>query len=110
MVGERLNPGRVRPGTNENAHCRIGTPSPGPGLTATGWEAVSVYLGVDAYIQRRISELRTEIAVLQHQNSLYSQESFHTRGARHTRDLRQGRLQAIQEELLKLNDYRKRIQ
>jgi hypothetical protein len=58
---------------------------------------------VDAYIQRRISELRTEIAVLQHQNSLYSQESLHTRAARHTRDLRRVRLDAIKDELMRLN-------
>ena len=54
-------------------------------------DACEAYIfSVDAYTQRRIHELRDEIAALQHQNALYTQHPFHTRAERHTRDLRQG--------------------
>jgi hypothetical protein len=65
---------------------------------------------VDAFTQRRLSELRDEIAALQHQQLVYAEQAFHTRAERHTRDLRQERLQAIKEELLSLNASPKRIQ
>jgi hypothetical protein len=58
--------------------------------------------GVDAFTQRRISELREEGA-LQHQNVIYAELAFHTRAERHTRDLRQERLKAIRQELMHLN-------
>jgi hypothetical protein len=74
-------------------------------------DACQAYIfSVDAYTQRRIHELRDEIAALQHQNALYTQHPFHTRAERHTRDLRQGRLQAIKEELRSMNASSKRIQ
>jgi hypothetical protein len=56
--------------------------------------------GVDSFTQRRISELRDEIAALQLQNSAYAQRGFHTAAERNIRDLRQERLQAIKQELL----------
>ena len=74
-------------------------------------DACQAYIfSVGAHTQRRIHELRDEIAALQHQNALYTQHPFHTSAERHTRDLRQERLQAIKEELLSLNASPKRIQ
>ena len=55
---------------------------------------------MDAFTERRLSELREEIVALQLQNSVYAQRSFHTAAERNTRDLRQERLQAIKQELM----------
>ena len=59
--------------------------------------------GVDAFTQRRIVELRNEIAARQHEQLLYTAQVFHTPAEKHTRDLRQERLQAIKHELLHLD-------
>jgi hypothetical protein len=58
---------------------------------------------MDAFTQRRISELRIEIAALQKENSTYAQQPFHLRAARYAHDIRRERLEAIKEELMHLN-------
>jgi hypothetical protein len=47
--------------------------------------------------------LRSEIAALQQEQSLYTAQAFHTPAEKHTRNLRQERLQAIKNELLHLD-------
>ena len=66
-------------------------------------KAVKRIFSVDTFTQRRVLELRTEIAALQHEQLVYAQQAFHTPAERHTRDLRRQRLQAIKEELLRLD-------
>ena len=60
-------------------------------------------LAVDTFTQRRISELRSEIAALQHEQLVYAAQAFHTPAERHTRDLRRQRLETIKQELLHLD-------
>ena len=72
-----------------------------PHLTQKGRQAY--IFGVDAFTQRRISELRDEIAALHLQNFGYAQRAFHMAAERNTRDLRLERLQAIKQELLHFN-------
>jgi len=62
-----------------------------------------IFFGVDAFTQRRLSELREEIAALRLQNTAYAKQGFHTAAERHTRDLRQQRLRAIKDERAHLN-------
>jgi hypothetical protein len=63
-----------------------------------------VYIfAVDTFTQRRISELRSEIAALRHEQLVYAQQAFHMPAEKHTRDLRRQRLRAIKEELLRLD-------
>jgi hypothetical protein len=72
-----------------------------PHLTRHAGEAY--IFGVDAFTQRRIVELRSEIAALQHEQLLYTAQVFHTPAEKHSRNLRQERLQAIKQELLRLD-------
>jgi hypothetical protein len=66
-------------------------------------KAVKRYIfDVDAFTQRRISELRSEIAALRHEQLVYAEQAFHTPAEKHTRDLRRQRLRAIKQELLHL--------
>jgi hypothetical protein len=58
---------------------------------------------VEVFTQQRILELRIEIAALQKQNSTYAQQPFHMPAARHIHDLRRVRLEAIKDELMRLN-------
>lgn len=55
--------------------------------------------GVDAFTQKRVLELRDEIASIQHENELYQSQKHHTLEQEHANDLRRSRLLAIREEL-----------
>jgi hypothetical protein len=61
---------------------------------------------VDVFTQQRISELRDEIAALQKENVTYAQKAFHMPSARHGHDLRRLRLEAIKDELVRMNKRR----
>jgi len=65
---------------------------------------------VDAFTQQRVLELRHEIASLQRDNESYRWQKRHTASGINTNELRRLRLLAIKEELLRLNEYPKRIQ
>ena len=65
---------------------------------------------MDAFNQQRVLELRQEIAVLQHDNESYGLKEHRTASEVNNNKLRRLRLLAIQEELLRLNEYTKRIQ
>ena len=65
---------------------------------------------MDQFDRERVGELRREIADLQRENELYQLRRLHTTSEAHTNDLRRLRLQAIRDELLKLNERLLRIQ
>ena len=65
---------------------------------------------MDAFTQQRVLELRQEIASLQRDNESYRWQKRHTASEVNTNELRRLRLLAIKEELLRLNEYPKRIQ
>ena len=54
---------------------------------------------MDAFTQKRVLELRDEIASLQYENEMYRSQKSHTREQLHANDLRRCRLLAIREEL-----------
>ena len=58
---------------------------------------------MDAFTQKRVLELRDEIASLQRENELYWSQKYHTLEQEHANDLRRSRLLAIQEELKRLS-------
>jgi hypothetical protein len=59
--------------------------------------------GVDAFTQKRVLELRDEIASLQHENQLYWSRKHCTLEQEHANDFRRSRLLAIREELKRLS-------
>ena len=65
---------------------------------------------MDQFDRERVLELRREIAALQRANELYQLQRLHTASEAHTNELRRLRLQAIRDELLKLNERLLRIQ
>ena len=69
-----------------------------------------ILLSVDPSSQHRISELRREIALLQHDNELYRLKQRRAPSEVSSNELRRLRLLAIREELLRLHTYPKRIQ
>ena len=68
-----------------------------------------ILLSVDPSSQHRISELRREIASLQHHNELYRLKERHAPSEVSGNELRRLRLLAIREELLTLNTFPMRI-
>jgi hypothetical protein len=69
-----------------------------------------IVLSMDAFSQQRVLELRQEIASLQRDNDLYRSNWYHTASDTKSNHLRRLRLVAIQDELLRLDLRRKRIQ
>jgi hypothetical protein len=65
---------------------------------------------VDSFTQKRVLELRQEIAALQRDNESYRRQKRRTDSEFNTNELRRLRLLAIKEELLKLSEHSKRIQ
>lgn len=65
---------------------------------------------MDFFTQKRVLELRQEIAALQRENESYGQQKHHTESEIMSNELRRLRLLAIKEELLRLGEHTKRIQ
>ena len=65
---------------------------------------------MDSFTQKRVLELRKEIAALQRENELYQRKRSHPDSELNINDLRRLRLLAIKEELLRLSGRSKRIQ
>lgn len=57
---------------------------------------------MDAFTQRRVSELRNEITVLQDQNQTYRTQGRHTLAESDKQAVRRLRLLAIREELARM--------
>jgi hypothetical protein len=57
---------------------------------------------VDAFTQRRVSELRNEITALQDQNQTYHIQESHTQAESDQQEVRRLRLLSIKEELAKM--------
>ena len=64
---------------------------------------------MDSFTQKRVLELRKEIAALQRDNESYQRRSYHRTPEFRTNELRRVRLLAIKEELLRLRGRSKRI-
>ena len=58
---------------------------------------------MEVFTQYRVSELRDEIVSLQKQNSVYARQPFHGPTAKIAHDLRRVRLEAIKDDLMRLN-------
>jgi hypothetical protein len=58
---------------------------------------------METLTRHRILEFRDEIAALQKENVTYARQPFHMPSARQTHDLRRMRLEAIKDELMRLN-------
>jgi len=65
---------------------------------------------VGSFTQKRVLELRQEIAALQRDNEAYRRREHHKDSEFNTNELRRLRLLAIKEELLRLSGHSKRIQ
>lgn len=57
---------------------------------------------MDAFTQRRVSELRNEITALQDQNQTYHIQESHTQAESDQQEVRRLRLLSIKEELAKM--------
>jgi hypothetical protein len=85
------------------SHCQVPATHRRRGGTRTDTEIRQAYsICVDAFTQRRVMQLRNEIASLQHENESYRSQSRHTPEQRDSDDLRGIRLQAIREEIIKM--------